>query len=152
MKQVERFSTVKSEVLVGLCLLLYALVIRAPGLFPLVIDHDESLYLLQAQRWIAGDLPYVAVWDQHPIGLPALFAAVQLVAGEGIWLVRLLATLFVFATAFVLYRLGTDAAGGIRAVGLAAGILYISYTTLNGGLAANTRYFSSSGFRSASIC
>jgi hypothetical protein len=24
------------------------------------------------QRWLQGGLPYVSIWDQHPIGLPAL--------------------------------------------------------------------------------
>jgi hypothetical protein len=120
-------------------LLLCALVVRAPGFFPVVITPDESFYLLQAQRWIAGDLPYVAVWDNHPVGVPALFVAVQLIAGESIYLVRALASLFVFATALVLYRWGTDLAG--RPAGLASGILYISYTLVNGGLAANTEVF-----------
>jgi hypothetical protein len=127
-------------VLAGLGLLAYALVVRAPGLFPLVIDHDESLYLVQAQHWIAGHLPYVAIWDHHPVGVPALFAAVQLVAGEGVYLVRLLATFFAFATAIVLYRCAAIMAGS-RVVGLAAGLLYISYTALNGGLASNTEVF-----------
>ena len=37
-----------------------------------VIDWDESLYLVIVQRWLQGALPYLSVWDQHPIGLPAL--------------------------------------------------------------------------------
>src|ERR1035441_10454143 len=30
------------------------------------LDWDESLYIVMAQRWLQGDLPYVRIWDQHP--------------------------------------------------------------------------------------
>ena len=44
------------------------------------LDWDELLYIVIAQRWMHGAVPRtVAVWDQHPMGLPALFAVLLVV-------------------------------------------------------------------------
>ena len=59
---------------VAAALLTAALVLRGPSFVPAVIDIDEGLYLLQAREWLRGGLPYVAAWDMHPVGAPALFA------------------------------------------------------------------------------
>ena len=45
-----------------------SLVLRYYSLFPSVIDSDESLYLIIAQQWLRGALPYQSVWDQHSEG------------------------------------------------------------------------------------
>ena len=68
-----------------------------------VIDWDESLYVVMAQRWLAGDLPYVSVWDQHPIGLPALFSCIGWFTENILTGARLAATLSVGATAALLH-------------------------------------------------
>src|SRR5438105_81804 len=54
-----------------------ALVLRAFSYTSAGLDWDESLYIVIAQRWLQGGVPYLAIWDQHPMGLPALFAAAQ---------------------------------------------------------------------------
>ena len=54
-----------------------ALALRYYSLFPSAIDADESLYLIIAQHWLRGELPYQTVWDQHSVGLPAFFAIIQ---------------------------------------------------------------------------
>ena len=59
---------------VAAALLTAALVLRGPSFVPAVIDIDEGLYMLQAREWLRGGLPYVAAWDMHPVGAPALFA------------------------------------------------------------------------------
>src|ERR1700737_2859351 len=63
-------------------LILAALILRAFSFTSTGLDWDESLYIVIAQRWLQGDLPYVAIWDQHPMGLPALFGLVAYVHGD----------------------------------------------------------------------
>src|SRR5260370_7375034 len=62
-----------SRSIVALALLMAAaFVFRAASFRVSVIDWDESLYLVMGQRWLQGGLPYVSIWDQHPIALPPL--------------------------------------------------------------------------------
>ncbi len=123
--------------LVFLVLLLAALVLRASAFLPSVINPDESLYAVQAQAWLRGGWPYVAVWDMHPVGAPALFAATFALFGESLASLRLLGVLAVAATGFALHR-GVRAAGAGRATGLAAGLAYVACSALLDGLATNT--------------
>jgi len=116
---------------------LAALLLRAPSYIPSVIDPDEGLYILQAREWLRGGWPYVAVWDMHPVGAPALIAGALAVFGQTILAVRLLGALAVAATAFALYGL-VRAAGGPRLLGLGAGLLYVGSSVMLGGLATNT--------------
>lgn len=118
-------------------MVLAALLARGAGFIPSVLDPDESLYLLQAREWLRGGWPYVAVWDMHPVGAPAIIAAGLLVFGESIASVRLLGALFVATTGFLLFRITVLARCG-RATGLAAGLLYVAHSVLPGGLATNT--------------
>ena len=118
-------------------MVLAALLARGVGFIPSVLDPDESLYLLQAREWLRGGWPYVAVWDMHPVGAPAIIAAGLAAFGESIASVRLLAALFVAATGFLLFRITVLARCG-RATGLAAGLLYVAHSVLPGGLATNT--------------
>jgi 4-amino-4-deoxy-L-arabinose transferase-like glycosyltransferase len=113
------------------------LVVRAFAFDVSVIDTDEGLYLLQAREWLRGGWPYVAVWDMHPVGGPAMFAVAWILFGKSIVTIRLLGALCVAATAFLAYRT-VRALHGPRVVGLAAGILYIAHSVLLGGLASNT--------------
>lgn len=45
-------------------------------------DWDESVYVLTADAWLHGGLPYVTVWDQHPIGVPAMIAVAGWFTGD----------------------------------------------------------------------
>lgn len=114
-----------------------ALLLRAFSFAPAVIDTDEGLYMLQAREWLRGNWPLVGVWDMHPVGAPALFAAIMSVLGEDIWVPRLLGLLGTWATAWGLYAIVRFATAP-PALGLAAGLLYLAHTTLLGGLATNT--------------
>ena len=103
-----------------------AFALRAPSFRVSVIDWDESLYLVIALRWLQGALPYVSVWDQHPIGLPALLLFLTWIGCDGLLAARVAGTLAVAATAAVLYLFGTRLLSR-PSVGLLAGILYIIY-------------------------
>ncbi|WP_158291896.1 ArnT family glycosyltransferase [Paracraurococcus ruber] len=114
-----------------------SLLFRGIGFTVAVIDTDEGLYLVQAREWLRGGWPLVAVWDMHPIGAPALYAAAIGLFGESIATIRMLGIACVAAAGWALYGLGR--AGGLaRPVAAAAGVLYIAHTVLLFGLASNT--------------
>ena len=131
----------KRETLIAaLALAALALLFRLPSYPRVVVNWDESLYLIMAQQWLQGGLPYVAVWDHHPIGVPALFAIAQWLFGPDIVVIRLITAAAITATALLLHHfVRSGGAGGLQA--LAAGVLYIAYTVVDGGLAANTEVF-----------
>lgn len=118
-------------------LLAAALVLRAFSFAPAVIDTDEGLYMLQAREWLRGNWPLVGVWDMHPVGAPALFAAVMGLFGEHIWVTRMLGVLGTWLTAWGLFAIVRFATAP-PALGVAAGLLYLAQSTLIGGLATNT--------------
>jgi hypothetical protein len=114
------------------------------------MDWDESLYVVIAQRWLHGDLPYVAVWDQHPMGLPAIFAATTWVVGDGLLAARIAGLLAVAGTAILLTRfLGRTRNETIA--GILAGLFYILYMAKPDGLAANTEVFNNLVVTAASL-
>ncbi len=122
---------------IPLLLLALTLAARVMSFRTSVIDTDEGLYLLQAREWLRGGWPYVAVWDMHPVGAPALFAVALTLFGKSIMTIRLLGALCVAATAFLAYRT-VRVLHGPRLVGLAAAVLYIATSVILGGLASNT--------------
>jgi 4-amino-4-deoxy-L-arabinose transferase-like glycosyltransferase len=114
-----------------------SLLFRGIGFTVTVIDTDEGLYLVQAREWLRGGWPLVAVWDMHPIGAPAAYAAAIWLFGESIATIRMLGVTCVAAAGWALYGL-VRAAGGLRPMALAAAVLYIAHTVLLFGLASNT--------------
>jgi 4-amino-4-deoxy-L-arabinose transferase-like glycosyltransferase len=118
-------------------LLLAAFAFRALGFLAAVIDTDEGLYLVQAREWLRGGWPYLAAWDMHPVGAPAVIALALTLFGESIAAVRVLGLLCVAAAAWALHG-AARAAGASRAIGLAAGIIYTAHSARLGGLATNT--------------
>lgn len=117
-----------------------AFALRAASFRVSVIDWDESLYLVIAQRWLQGALPYVSVWDQHPLGLPALLLVVTWIGCDGLLAARVAGTLAVAATAAVLYLFGARLLSR-PSVGLLAGMMYIIYMNRYQSLPANTELF-----------
>jgi 4-amino-4-deoxy-L-arabinose transferase-like glycosyltransferase len=114
-----------------------AVLLRLTSFIPAVVDTDEGLYMVQAREWLQGGWPLVAAWDMHPIGAPALFALAFLAFGVSVEAARLLGIICVAATGCALFG-AVRAAGGPRAVGIAAGVLYAAQSVLLGGLCTNT--------------
>lgn len=110
---------------------------RSMGFVPAVIDTDVGLYMVQARAWLAGGWPFVAVWDMHPPGAPALIALAMALFGESVLAVRLLGIIAAALTGWALSAL-VRAAGGSRAQGLACGLVYVVHTPLLTGLETNT--------------
>ncbi|MCS6921766.1 MAG: glycosyltransferase family 39 protein [Elioraea sp.] len=122
---------------VPLLMLLVAAAARGFAFVPAVIDTDEGLYLLQARAWREGAWPFLAVWDMHPPGAPALFVLAFAVFGESVLAVRLVGVIAVAATASLLVAIARGLGAG-RAAALAAGVLYAGQSSLLSGLATNT--------------
>ena len=117
----------RGEWLVFAGIVVAVLVARAQSFGDPVLGFDEQYYLLVADRWLHGALPYVDIWDRKPLGLFMLYAG-AIVPGRIGWgdpflNYKLLAALFVAATAFVIYRGGRRDAGPFGA-GVAA-LLYV---------------------------
>ena len=70
-----------------------------------VADIDEQLYSFIGWRMQFGELPYVDWWDRKPFGLFAIFGAAHAILGPGPLAYQLLAALFAFATAWLVYDL-----------------------------------------------
>lgn len=114
-----------------------ALLLRGPGFPAAVLDPDEGLYLVQARAWLGGGWPFVAVWDMHPPGAPALLVPALALFGDPVAALRLAGVAAVAATASLLHALARQL-GAAPGTALAAGLLYVAYSTMPGGLATNT--------------
>jgi hypothetical protein len=123
----------------ALCLSL-AVLVRYNGLFPSVIDWDESLYAVMAQDWLNGGLPYKSVWDHHSVGLPALYAAILYVFPDSLIAIRLSGCVAVAITATTIYftARAIDRGGPSPIV---AALLYIAWTSRLWGLPSNTELY-----------
>ncbi len=112
------------------------LFLRLPALPQSQIDWDESIYLLMARSLLQGHAPYTAIWDHKPPGIYLLFALAQLLFGQTVLAIRLLALLVVTATCFLLWLYGRHVLGS-RTIGALAALFYALFSTQNGGLASN---------------
>jgi 4-amino-4-deoxy-L-arabinose transferase-like glycosyltransferase len=120
--------------------LLVAALLRAFSFETTGLDWDESFYVVVAQRWLHGGLPYRDVWDIHPMGVPALYALATWIVGDGLLAARLLALLAVAGTAALLW-IFLDRYARARPAGILASLFYLAYMTRPEGLAANTEVF-----------
>ncbi len=118
-------------------LLLLPFLLRSVALRASVVDPDEGLYLVQAVAWLKGGWPYLAVWDMHPVGAPALLTVALALVPDPLLALRLAGMVAVAATSLLLMRLVVRL-GASRAAGFAAGVLYAAHTLVLGGLATNT--------------
>ena len=114
------------------------------------LDWDESFYIVVAQRWLHGSIPYADLWDIHPMGVPALFALGTWIIGDGLLAARLLALLAVAGTAALLWVF-LDRYTRIRPAGALAGLFYLAYMSRPEGLAANTEVFNNLTVTAASF-
>ena len=109
--------------------------------FPLsVIDWDETVYVITATRWLEGGLPYIAVWDHHPVGLPALLMLPIRLTGDALLGARLASAVAVGLTAAILLRIGPGFLAS-RAAGLAAAALYLIGMMRYDALSTQTELF-----------
>jgi Dolichyl-phosphate-mannose-protein mannosyltransferase len=120
-----------------LLLVLFALLVRLPGVPPSVMDWDESVYILTAREILQGRLPYVGLFDNKPLGGPSLIALALATLGHSVVAVRLLGFAAVAATSLLLHATALRAQLP-RSAGLAAALLYAAFATQLDGLSTNT--------------
>ena len=116
--------------------LIVALLARGQTLGNPVLGFDEQFYLLVGDRMWQGALPYVDIWDRKPIGLFLIYAAARALGGAGFVEYKLVAMVFVAATASLVARFSGQFAS--RTGALLAGLFYIlwlNFTECEGGQA-----------------
>ena len=116
------------------------MLLRLPSALPSVIDWDESIYLIVADQWSQGHLPYTMVWDHKPLGVYVLFRTAFAAFGRSVVSVRILHTVFVFFGALFLYLLANLTLRS-RKVSVVPAIAYPALSLMLGGTAANTELF-----------
>lgn len=126
--------------IVGGCLSVWVAILRVPFLIPSVVDWDESLYLLIAEGWRHGQIPYVGFWDNKPVGIFAIFALALAAFGDSVAAIRIAGSLTILATAFLLFLIGRREFGS-RSAGLLAAFLYPAFTVGLGAGVSNAEIF-----------
>lgn len=104
-----------------------------------LIHVDEEFYLFTGGRLLHGDLPYVDIWDRKPFGLFLLYAFFHLFGPFRIWAYQLAATLCVWGTAVLIFRMASSLTSRIGA--LVAAMLYVTWLNLSGGESGQSPVF-----------
>ncbi len=104
------FLTVKYQNLnnkfVFMVLLVLSFFIRFPFFFRDYIDRDESTFILVAQSWVDGNLPYTELWDVKPPFVFLFFATVISIFGKSFIAIRAIGALLIALTAYFTYKIG----------------------------------------------
>ncbi|WP_420382992.1 hypothetical protein [Novosphingobium sp.] len=88
-----------------------------------LVHGDEQFYLLVADRWAHGALPFVDIWDRKPIGLFMLYRLFLLIPGDPVRIYQVFGLASTAATALVVQRMARDIAP--RPSAWLAGVIYI---------------------------
>lgn len=99
-------SSYRQIAIVAAYLLLLSVLIRLPHFFQIVIDWDESTFILMGQSVLEGHLPYTNLWDLKPPLLFLFFAGAIAVLGKSIVSVRFAGAICVALTALFTYLSG----------------------------------------------
>jgi len=97
-----------SDRLVFIWLLVLSILIRFPFFFRDYIDRDESTFILVAQSWVEGHLPYTELWDLKPPLVYLFFATIISIFGKSFIAIRAIGALGVAITAFFTYKIGKE--------------------------------------------
>ncbi|MCP4977253.1 MAG: glycosyltransferase [Maribacter sp.] len=83
-----------------------ALFIRFPFFFRDYVDRDESTFILVAQSWVNGHLPYTQLWDVKPPLTFLFFASIIQIFGKSLFAIRFFGTILVVISSFFTYKIG----------------------------------------------
>jgi len=109
-----------------------ALIIRFPFFFRDYIDRDESTFILVAQSWVNGHLPYTQLWDVKPPLTFFFFASIIHIFGKSLFVIRFFGTLIVVISSFFTYKIGEQIA--TKKIAFWAAILSIVLQSMFGSL------------------
>ena len=99
----------------GALILAACLLTRLPYFGYPAASTDEQLYSAIGQAIVAGELPYVEVWDRKPVGLFLIFAMGHLGGGPGPLGFQLVAFLFAALGGWLVYRIALRSVPGFTA-------------------------------------
>ena len=117
---------------VFLWLALISVLIRLPFFFRDYIDRDESTFILMAQSWVDGYLPYTQLWDLKPPLVYLFFAAIIYIFGKSFIAIRLVGALAVAIIALFTFKIGKEIKSTV--VGYWAAISCVYLLSLFGSL------------------
>jgi 4-amino-4-deoxy-L-arabinose transferase-like glycosyltransferase len=129
----------RSVLWLGLALAGWIALLRWPFFLYEPTGYDEGLYLAAAVRMLNGARLYTDVWDNKPVGIYLVYAAIAATLGSSRFAVNLASALAVLASAVLVYLIGRDAAG--RRAGIIAAFVLPAYTLDIGADGANTETF-----------
>ncbi|MBT8283275.1 MAG: glycosyltransferase family 39 protein, partial [Muriicola sp.] len=110
---------------VFLGLTVISILLRLPFFFRDYIDRDESTFILMAQSWVDGHLPYTQLWDLKPPMVFLFFAAIIYVFGKSFFAIRLFGALAVAGIAFYTFKVGKEAHSPRTGFWAAIGCVYL---------------------------
>lgn len=125
------YNDLKYRTILGI-LFLVSLFIRLPFFFRDYIDRDESTFILMAQSWVDGNLPYTELWDLKPPVNFLFFAAIIYIFGKSFLAIRFAGVLIVASTAFVSSKIA--AITSTKKVALWVGIVCVALQSMIGSL------------------
>lgn len=96
--------------------------------FPTVISHDESTFLVIAREMFLGKTYFIDMVDTKPVGIFILLGLFIKYVSTSVFMVRMLAALFVAFTAFMIYRINRHQTGEIKPA-VAGGVIYIFFVS-----------------------
>ncbi|MBT8264089.1 MAG: glycosyltransferase family 39 protein [Muriicola sp.] len=114
-----------SDRLVFIWLLVLSVLIRLPFFFRDYIDRDESTFILVAQSWVDGHLPYTELWDLKPPLVYLFFASIISIFGKSFIAIRAIGALGIAFTAFFTYKIGKELKSGPMAFWAATACVYL---------------------------
>lgn len=103
-KLTPNYSHLKYWTVFGI-LFLVSFFVRFPFFFRDYIDRDESTFILMAQSWVDGNLPYTELWDLKPPITFLFFAVIITIFGKSFLAIRMAGVLIVALTAFFSYKI-----------------------------------------------
>ena len=110
-------------VFLGLTLL--SLFLRWPFFFRDYIDRDESTFILVAQSWVDGHLPYTELWDLKPPLVFLYFALIIYVFGKSFIAIRFFGSVAVALIALYTYKIGKEVHSPKTGFWSAVGTVYL---------------------------
>jgi 4-amino-4-deoxy-L-arabinose transferase-like glycosyltransferase len=112
------------------------------------MDHDESTYIVIADALRQGQVYLRDVIDTKPIGIFALFALFQTLFGKSILAIRIMTSVWIALTAWILYLLHArlldqKPEAPFNPAPIASGVIYIFMTSIFTffGISPNTEIF-----------
>ncbi len=111
------------KVFLGLALL--SVCLRFPFFFRDYIDRDESTFILMAQSWVDGHLPYTELWDLKPPLAFLFFSGIIYIFGKSFVAIRFFGALTVALVSFYTYKAGKEAHSARIGFWSALGCVYL---------------------------